>query len=97
MKRSGAGGLNESIESFFGNDLLGSPLRRFERTNKRAASFARESDLYPQTRVVYRVVRFREDSLQLPRPNPAVQQQARPRRVTAACIHIHGFKQEINL
>ena len=77
MKRSGAGGLNESIESFFGNDLLGRPLGRFERTIKRAVSFARESDLYPQSRVVYRVVKLREDSLQLPRRNPAVQQQAR--------------------
>ena len=66
--------LNASIESFFGNDLLGSPLRRFERTNKRAASFARESDLYPQSRIVYPVVRLREDPLQLQRPNPAVQQ-----------------------
>jgi hypothetical protein len=45
------------------------------------------------SRVVYRVVRLREDSLQLPRPNPVVQQQARPLRVTTACIHIYGFKQ----
>ena len=35
---------------------------------------------------------MREDSLQLPRPEPAVQQQARPLRVTTACIHIYGFK-----
>ncbi len=59
----------------------------------RAASYARESDLYPQSRVVYRVVRLHEDSLQLPRPTPAVQQQARPLRVTTACTHIYGFKQ----
>jgi hypothetical protein len=58
----------------------------------RAASYARESDLHPQSRVVYRVVRLREDSLQLPRPNPAVQQRARPLRVTTACIHIYVFK-----
>ena len=38
-------------------------------------------------------VRLREDSLQLPRPNPVVQQQARPLQVTAASIHNYGFKQ----
>ncbi len=43
---------------------------------------------------MYRVEGLREDSLQLPRPNPAVQQQARPRRVTTAYIHIYGFKQK---
>jgi hypothetical protein len=42
---------------------------------------------------MYQVVRLREDSLQLPRPNPEVQQQARPLRVTTVCIHIYGFKQ----
>ncbi len=52
----------------------------------------RESDLYPQSRVVYRGVRLREDSLQLLRPNPAVQQQARPLGVTTVCIHFYGFK-----
>ncbi len=36
---------------------------------------------------------MREDSLQLPRPEPAVQQQARHLRVTTACIHNYGFKQ----
>ena len=46
---------------------------------------------------MYRVVRLREDSLQLPRPEPAVQQQARPRRVTTACIHNYGFKQVMSL
>jgi hypothetical protein len=63
------------------------------RSNNRAPSFARETDLYPRSRVVYRAVRLREDSVQLPRQNPAVHQPARPLRVTAACIHIYGFKQ----
>ncbi len=65
------------------------------RVINRATSFASESDLYPQSRVVYRVVRLREDSLQLPRPEPGVQLQARPRRVTAACIHYYGFKHRV--
>ncbi len=47
---------------FVSNDLLGRPLRRFERTNKRATIFASDSELYPQSRVVYGVVRLREDS-----------------------------------
>ncbi len=46
---------------------------------------------------MYRVVRLCEDSLQLLRPNPPVQQQALPLRLTAACIHIYRFKQEISL
>ncbi len=51
------------------------------------------SPTFTHNRVVYRVVELREDSLQLLRPNPVVQQQARPLRVTTACIHIYGFKQ----
>ncbi len=58
-----------------------------------ALSKQSKHDLYPQSRVVYRVVRVREDSFQLPRPNPAVQEQARPLRVTTACIHIYGTRQ----
>ncbi len=38
---------------------------------------------------------MREDSLQLPGQNPAVQQKAQSLRVTATCIHIYGFKQII--
>ncbi len=76
------------------NDTSGEDRYGFRiRVINRAASFAHESDLYPQSRVVYRVVKLREDSLQLPRPEPAVQLQARPRRVIAACIHYYyGFK-----
>ena len=78
------------------NDTSGEDRYGFRiRVIKRATSFARESELYPQSSVVYRVVRLREDSLQLPRPNPAVQQKARPLLVTAACIHIYWFKQII--
>ena len=87
---------SRSMGIFSCNDTSGEDRYRFRiRVINRAASFARESDLYPQSRVVYRVVRLREDSLQLPRPNPAVQQQARSLRVTTECIHIYVFKQII--
>ncbi len=54
-----------------------------------------QSDLYPQSSVRVLVIRLHEDSLQLPRPEPVVQQQAQPLRVTAVCNHIYRFKQII--
>ncbi len=94
----GTGSSFESAGIFFlVTTLLWRTLQVWIREINRAVSFARESNLYPISRVVYPVVRLCEDSLQLPRPNPAVQQQARPLRVTAACIHIYGFKQERSL
>ncbi len=70
------------------NDTSQKDVTGLNQSNKEGTSVCLESDFNPQSRVVYRVVKLREDSLQPRRPKPAVQQQARPLRVTTACIHI---------